>query len=135
MNYLGIDWGEKRIGLAVASDDVSLATPYSVVGNIDEIKEVVNAEEVECIVVGKPVKMSGSSVGMTKGFVTFIDELKEKIHLPIELIDERLTSKAADSLAINGGKGKLTKKKRKTSADRDAVAAMLILQSYLDQHA
>jgi putative Holliday junction resolvase len=132
MIYLGIDWGEKRIGLALGSDDVNIATPYKIVTSIDDIKEIIEVEDIKHIVIGKPVKMSGSSDDMTPDFLKFLDDFKKVINIPFDLIDERLTSIAADSLTLGRDRAKLTKKKRKTSAERDSVAAMLILQSYFD---
>jgi putative Holliday junction resolvase len=131
--YLGIDWGEKRIGLAIGSDETGLASPYEVVKDIDDIKKIIELEDVEHVVIGKPIKMSGEKDDLTAGFVQFVRDFKKAISLPVDLIDERLTSKAADSLALGKQKIKLTKKNRKTSAERDAVAAMLILQLYFDR--
>lgn len=133
MIYLGIDWGEKRIGLAIGSEDIGVATPYGVVGDVPDIKNVIEHEDVGYIVVGDPVKMSGSHKNKTKGFQDFLDRLILETHLPVDLIDERLTSKAADKLARHKGGPKSLKKARKASAERDAVAAMLILQNFFDK--
>jgi len=123
MKYLGIDWGEKRIGLAMADSSAKLAVPFKVVENINDIKQCVKEENIDVAVVGKPVKMSGDTK-LSDEFVEFISLLKEKLNIPIKIMDERLSSKEADSLIGD----------KKTKAPRDAIAAMLILQSYLDQY-
>jgi len=122
MKYLGIDWGEKRIGLALGDSETGMAIPLKVVNSIDAIRQVVSEENIDIVVVGAPLKMSGDEK-LSKQFNKFIDLLKIKLTIPVELVDERLSSKQADALA--GG--------RKTKAPRDAVAAMLILQTYLDK--
>ena len=122
MKYLGIDHGEKRIGLALGDSETKLATPFKVVSSINDIKQAIKEEDVDAVVVGKPVKMSGDEK-LSDEFNEFVNALKSKIRIPVELVDERLSSKAADALI--GGK--------KTKAPRDAIAAMLILQSYLDK--
>ena len=119
--YLGIDYGEKRIGLALGDSEIKIATPFRVVNNISEIEQAIEEENIDIAILGKPVKMSGDEK-LSDEFNKFVDALKSKLRISIELVDERLSSKAADALA--GGK--------KTKAPRDAVAAMLILQSYFD---
>jgi putative Holliday junction resolvase len=121
--YLGIDWGEARIGLALADSESKLATPHKVVPTFEEVLEVVREEQIDMIVVGQPVKMGGEELGLQKEFADFLGDLKNQTRLPISIIDERLTSKAADALPGD----------KKTKAERDAIAAMLILQSYLDR--
>ena len=123
MKYLGIDWGEKRIGLAIADSSAKLAVPFKVVENINDITQCIKEEGIDIVVVGKPIKMSGDAK-LSDEFIKFINLLKEKLDIRIEIIDERLSSKHADSLIGD----------KKTKAPRDAIAAMLILQSYLDWH-
>ncbi len=121
--YIGVDWGEKRIGLALADDSTCVASPWKVVANITEVIELIKQEKVDGVVLGLPIKMSGQNENLTETFENFKKELKKEIDVPIICFDERLTSKAAD--ALTGDK--------KTKAARDAVAAMLILQSYFDK--
>jgi putative Holliday junction resolvase len=122
IKYLGIDWGEKRIGLALADSETRIATPYKVVNNLDELIAVIKHENPDRLVLGLPIAMSGLETKRLSLDI-FIASLKSRTDKPIEFADERLTSKAADALV--GGK--------KTKAPRDAVAAMIILQSYLDK--
>lgn len=120
--YLGIDWGEKRIGTATADNISRIATPGRVVGSLEEVLQLAREEEIDELVVGTPYKMSGPEKELQPEFQKFLQELKEKAGRPVHTVDERLTSKAADDL--EGSK--------KMKAPRDALAAMLILQQYLD---
>ena len=119
---MGIDWGEKRIGLSLGDSLTKTATPFKVVNNQEEIIKIIEEEEIDVVVVGQPLKMSGSGQ-LSADFLLFLETLKVKLNVPVEIIDERLSSKAADSLIGD----------KKTKAPRDAVAAMLILQSYFDR--
>jgi putative holliday junction resolvase len=120
--YLGIDWGEVRIGLAIGDSENKIAIPFGVVKSIAEITTTIKQEDIDEIVVGEPLSMQNSELKNKKEFLAFVDEIK-KINLPIRTIDERLTSKAADALSAD----------KKNKAPRDAVAAMLILQSFFDK--
>lgn len=122
MKYLGIDWGEARIGLAIGDDEVKIASPYSVVNTKEGILDIIKKEEIDCLVVGKPVSMVNPDFPISKKFGRFIDFLKKNTDAKIELLDERLSSKAADALAGD----------KKTKASRDEIAAMLILQQFFD---
>lgn len=122
LNYLGLDWGEKRIGLATADSEVKLALPLKTVANLAEVLSVLKEEETDVIVIGAPQKMSGEAAD-NPAWVSFVAQIKEKSGLPVETVDERLSSLAADAL---GGEDKET-------AGRDEIAASIILQSYLDK--
>ena len=121
--YLGIDWGEKRIGLATADSETRIAVPYKVVAALGDIVEIINKEDINKLVVGEPITKSGDNSNLRLEFQNFVEKIKKKSGLRVELVDERLTSKAADALPGN----------KKTKAPRDAIAAMLILQTYLDK--
>lgn len=120
--YLAIDWGTKRIGLATGDSETKIALPFKVVADIREVLKAIKDEEIDEIIVGLPVKLSGAKDNLTAGFDVFVNALKSKAGLPLILADERLSSKAADALAGT----------KKTKAARDALAAMLILQGYFD---
>lgn len=122
--YLGIDWGEKRIGLALGDSLTNIATPFKVVGSIEEIEKIIEDEKVDIAIIGKPFKMQGTKIKVQVEFLSFLDLLKKRLSIPIKTIDERLSSQAADALSGN----------KNTKAPRDAVAAMLILQNYLNRH-
>jgi len=122
--YLGIDWGAKRIGLALGDSETRLASPFCVAETAVEIINIIKHEKIDYLIIGHPVKMSGEKDNLTKGFKVFLDFIKNNCDIPVELIDERLTSKAADALLGT----------KKTKASRDSLAAMLILQSYFDKN-
>jgi len=122
--YLGIDYGRKRIGLALGDSEIKIATPFKIVNNIEEIIKIIKNEEINELIIGQPLKMRGRNLKMDNDFLEFLEILKEKVAIPIKLIDERLSSKAAD--ALSGDK--------RTKAPRDTLAAMLILQTYFDKN-
>ena len=134
-NYLGIDWGERRIGLAVGDSETKIAIPFKVVNSIDEVIQIVKDEKIDTVVIGKPLKMRDIKCKMQKEFLDFLSLLEKKINIPIKTIDERLSSKEADSLLNARSKQKIAKYTRKNNkkikTPIDAVAAMLILQNYL----
>ena len=97
--YLGIDYGTKRIGLALA-DELGIALPLGKIPGVDfpdwieEMKRVVNERGVDELVIGYPIHMDGAVGKRAKEVDTFISELMEKISLPVHRVDERLTSVA-----------------------------------------
>lgn len=119
---MGIDWGEKRIGLSLGDTESRVATPLKVVKHFREVANTADDEMVDEIVLGVPYHLDKGSVGGNDDFKAFYEKLDRTFPV-IHEVDERLTSKAADRLPGD----------KKTKADRDAVAAMLILQSFLDK--
>jgi len=119
--YLGIDWGEKRIGLSLADEETYLALPFKTVPNLEELLAVIKEEGITNIVIGSPKKMSGQ-VANNPLWLNFVAQLKDRSTVPVNFLDERLSSLAAD--ALSGGK--------KDKAERDEIAATIILQDYLD---
>lgn len=120
MKFLAIDWGEKRIGVAVGNDDPKLAMPLSTASSYKELLEIIKEEEPDKIVLGNPLSMSGEA-NLSKIFNGFKNKLENDINQDLILVDERLSSISADKLA-----GKRIK------ATRDSVSAMIILESYLE---
>lgn len=119
--YLGIDWGEKRIGLAIAEEGLLIALPFKTVSNLKELMEVIQEEEIAEIVLGNPLSMRDAKLDTNEKFNNFHKLLKERTDLKINLFDERMSSKQADS--FEGDK--------KTKASRDEISAMIILQDFL----
>lgn len=125
MRILGIDYGQKKIGLAFAEG--SLAEPYKVllVGSDEEalikLGKVVKEEGVERIVVGISEAQMG---GRSKKFGL---RLRERLKTPVDFFDETLSTQDAERLSFQSG---ASRKKRKQM--EDAFAAALMLQSYLD---
>ncbi|MFA5022444.1 MAG: Holliday junction resolvase RuvX [Patescibacteria group bacterium] len=141
MAVLGIDYGAKKIGLAKSDDQNNMAFPLEILFNtgradiLKRIKEVCGQNQIEKIIVGVPVSFTAKKKEgllrpvdldnqQMKEVLAFIDWLKQNIDLPIEAEDERLSTKLANSLRKD-----LVKK-----GPDDAVAAMLILQTYLDKN-
>ena len=126
MRLLGIDYSKKRIGLAIADNQMKIASPFKTIQNgkqiIDKIKEICYNEKVEKIIVGIPKHLSGRKHELTGEIKNFGDLLEEEFGLPIIYEDERLTSKEAQEKS----KG-LSKNKEKL----DELSAQEILQGYL----
>ena len=120
--YLGIDWGEKRIGLAMANSLLKIAIPLQTVVNLEELLNVAKKESINELVLGYPVKMSGQDQDENSPFSIFLKKIKSKINIPVHLVDERLSSLEADQRVGT----------KKSKASRDEIAAMIILQSFLD---
>lgn len=118
--YLGVDWGEKRIGLALGDSENKIATPFKVVESLSALVEVIEKEKIDVIVLGLPKKMNGDQ-DLNPKFTSFFELLKAKVKTEIVLFDERLTSVQADALKV-----------KKIKQERDAISAMLILQNYFD---
>lgn len=119
---IALDWGTKRIGLALYNNEVDLIFPLNPLVSIKEIEKIVKDEDVDLIILGEPKSLSGD-LGNFKKFTAFREALERIISLPVKLIDERLTSKQADVLLGKKDKGK-----------RDSVSAMLILEAYLEKN-
>ncbi|HNU81116.1 MAG TPA: Holliday junction resolvase RuvX [bacterium] len=120
--YLGVDWGEKRIGLALADAETRLALPFMTVTDLRSLLAIIEAESIALVVVGSPRKMAGDEASNPL-FLHFLKELKSKSTVAVVTVDERLSSKAADALAGS----------KRDKAGRDEIAATIFLQNYLDQ--
>lgn len=126
---LGLDVGEKRIGLALARGDVRISHPLTtLVNDADveaELKQIIAREQITRLVVGLPRNLSGQSTAQTTIAEAFADSLGKTTGLPVILQDEALTSvKAEDELRSRG--------KPYDKGDVDALAATYILQDYLE---
>lgn len=122
--YLGIDWGEKRIGLATADEETGLSLPLGTVPNLAGVLQTIIDEEITTIVIGRPYKIGGLDIKLSPDYLKFLELLTSQITIPLHEIDERFSSKEAD--AMGGPKN--------MRAGRDEIAAALILQSYLDRY-
>ena len=133
MNCLGIDWGEKRIGLSFG-DALGLAVPISAAveatedARFEQIQSVIADREIKRLVVGMPYNMNGSTGFKAKEVQVFIEKLKTRFDLPIFTVDERLTSHQVEQ-QLKAQNRKFDRR----SGEVDSRAASLILQDYLDQ--
>lgn len=119
MRYLGIDYGAKRIGLALSDSEGSIAFPHATVGSVEEIVEVISREGVERVIIGLPLTLHGKESGESARVRQFVSGLSRRVQLPVEFENEVLTTKIAEQH---------TPRKK-----ADASAAALILQAYLDK--
>jgi putative Holliday junction resolvase len=130
VSVIGIDYGGKRIGVAV-SDSGILASPHSVIANegdvIGRLDQLGRELEAESWVVGIP-RRTRTTDGEAK-FRRFAEELRQRTCKPVVLWDETLTSVEAEARLREGGRTRAQSKQ-----DLDMYAAALILQSYLDEH-
>ncbi len=131
MRYLAIDYGTKRTGLAICDAGETLASPLAVIESnrklLTKIAEIVEAENVEAIVLGLPLNMDGTEGPQTKLVLKFADQLQAHLSIPVYLHDERLSSFAAEEKLAPAD---LTRGKQKKRLD--AVAAAEILEAFLE---
>lgn len=131
---LGLDVGDKRIGVALSDPDDILASPFTIINRSDETADIeaiigiINEHQIKQIIVGLPRSMDGSIGKQAVKVKDFTQKLGNFTEVPIEFRDERLSTVAAKRLmqAVNA-------KKSKEKARYDAVAAAIILQGYLDE--
>ena len=131
---LGIDYGKKRIGLAVTDPLQIFASPLNTV-NIQEfdsfINEYLKSEKIDAFVIGYPVQMNNKPSESVKYIDPFIRKLKKQFPgIPVHQVDERFTSQIALRTMITGG---MKKKKRQNKSIVDKISASIILQSWLDK--
>jgi putative holliday junction resolvase len=123
MRILGIDYGEKRIGLAISDESQTLARELVILSPkefYESIHEIIHEHQITKIVLGWPLNMGGKETKKTKEVESFKLKVERMTNVKVEKIDERLTSKMAKKLP--GGK-----------KDIDSLAAQIILQNFLDK--
>lgn len=123
MKYLGIDFGLRKIGIALGDDVTNIAAPLEVVENNEDLlvylATMVEQEDIDSVIVGLPSREQGE---VTKEFV---QELERIVKVPVYLEDESYSSVESQRLQKEYG----------SRVEEDALAAMLILQAYLDRNA
>ena len=134
MRVLGVDFGERRIGLAVSDDDERLAIPLDVLTRssdaqaVDAVLAVAGRERAEAIVVGEPLRLDGTAGDASLRARGFAAKLGRATALPIVLHDEALTShEAAQRLYLAGA----SRRRRRDVVH--SVAAQILLQDWLDR--
>lgn len=131
---LGIDYGKKRVGLAITDTLKIIAKGLTTVRAHDlmhYLDDLFQKEDIECVVVGYPKTLRNEPSEALNYINPFLKHLQKKFpDLKIELMDERFTSKMAFNSMIEGG---LKKKDRQNKALIDEISAAIILKSYLDQ--
>ena len=133
MRCLGIDFGLKRVGLAVSDPTGTLVSPYRTITRttrdalFDELLEILQKESVAAIVIGLPLALDGQDTLTTRQVRNFAASLGRRTELPIHLMDERLSSALAEEELNAAG---LRGQKRKAALDSQAAA--VILRSWLE---
>ena len=133
MRILALDHGTKRVGVALSDELKMIATPLEFIladpfnDFLIRLKEIIREKEVELILLGMPRNMDGSYGPAALKVREFAAVLKDKIAIPIQFWDERLTSAQAQRFLIQG---KVRREDRKEKVDKTAAA--ILLQSYLD---
>lgn len=142
MRAMAIDYGERRIGVAITDATGSIALPLETIRNtprrdgsvgagaLDRIAELVEFHQVTRIVIGLPLHMDGRIGDQAKASRRFGDRVTERTGIPIEYLDERLSSLEAERVLERGG---VRSKERRGKVD--PIAASLILQTWLGRRA
>ncbi len=135
MRVLGIDYGRRRIGLALSDEEGILASPLptyvrgrSEERDIARLATLIARHGATAVAVGLPLNMDGSRGEMARAAEAFADRIQKKTALPVELFDERLTSSEAERVLLEAN---LPRRRRKEL--RDSLSAVLILQGHLDR--
>ena len=135
MRYLGLDLGTKTCGVAITDRTHTIASFYKNITYKEEekllleIKDIVNKEEIEKIILGFPKNMNNTIRESALRTINFKETLEKLVDIPIILEDERLTTKIAHQALIEGSN--MSRGKRKKIID--GQSAIIILQSYLDK--
>ena len=133
MRILGVDFGEKRIGLAIANASSHIAQPLKVLQrknietDVKKLKEIIEEYNVKEIIMGLPLNMNGREGKKAKEAIDFSKLLEKKLSLNVRLWDERMTTIDSERVLLEAD---VTRAKRRKV--RDKLAAQLILQSYLN---
>lgn len=132
---LALDYGGKRTGIAVTDPLKIIASALTTVPSNELLKflqDYCSTEDVESFVIGYPVSLKGQTTDSTKLVEKFVEKLKSTFpEIPVNLIDERFTSKIAMQSMIASG---MSKKDRREKGNVDKVSAVIILQDFLSQN-
>jgi len=134
MRVLGIDYGDKNIGLAISDPTGIIAQPHSIIKvtslkkAANDIVEIIKEKNIEKIVIGLPLDMSGNIGNSAEKVQQFGDLIEKRINISIEYWDERFSSNGVERILRDAGIDKRQKRKKVI----DKMAAAYILQGYLD---
>lgn len=133
MGLIGLDIGEKRIGVAASDPLGKTAQPLETIPRddaaIDHLSDLARRRGARLLVVGLPLLMDGSEGAQARDVRAYAGRLAFRLGLPVEFVDERLTTRQAESFLSRTGAPRGV---RRAASDR--VAAALILGSYMEQH-
>lgn len=130
---LAIDYGTKHIGIAISDDKPSVALPFQTINIktsleaereklIEDLTRLVELEEIGTVLIGMPLKSDGSKTKLGDEIFLFSKDFQEAIDIPVEVLDERFTSKMATQLPY------------KTSRNIHELSAQILLQEYIDSN-
>jgi len=131
---LALDLGARRIGVALSDPGGVIAQPHGVIERrglretLEHVAALVAAHGVARVVVGEPLTLAGHAGRQAAAAARFVRALQARVPVPVERVDERLSTAAAERALLAGGASRARRR-----ATRDAVAAALILQTYLDR--
>jgi len=134
MKILAIDFGKKRLGFALGDTIINIAIPLKQINrknsaqDIQYIKDLIAEYDVEKIVAGYPLHMDGSKSKISAAVENFSRSLRNKAHIPVDFIDERLTSFEAEEL-LKTHQPDYRKRKKVL----DSISALVILRSYMEK--
>lgn len=135
MKYLGLDLGSRTLGISTSDQTGLIASSYKTIRHneeydklLDEVVKIIDDLKIEGIVLGFPKNMNNTIGPKGKLSLQFKEKLEKLTSVPIYLQDERLTTKSATDMLIQGN---VSRKNRKKVVD--SVAATIILQSFLDK--
>lgn len=132
--YLAIDYGDRRVGVAISDYDKQIAFPRDFLENnsalIPKIKELCEAEQVIKVIIGLPIEMDGSMGERVTKTYKFGDKLKKALDpISVDYFDERLTTKRATALLHQQGI-----KAKEQKGQKDMISAQVILDAYLESN-
>ncbi len=134
MRILALDLGSKRVGVALSDPTGTIASPVEVIavdsrrGVTARVAALVAAHEAVRVIVGLPKRLDGTEGAEARRARQFAVALQQEIGIPVELLDERLSTVEAERAMVEADASRARRRER-----RDAVAAALILQRYLDE--
>lgn len=132
---LALDFGEKRIGVAVSdplniiAQSIGAIERKGIKNDLKKVEELVKEYEAVKIIVGLPLNMDGTEGKSANRAMDFVKELKKEVQVEVEMLDERLTTAQGERIFLEAD---MSRKKRRENLDK--IAAQLILQNYLDSH-
>lgn len=137
MRYLGLDLGTKTLGIAISDKTNIIASVYTTLYFNDEdyhslimpLKEIIEKEEISTLVLGLPKNMNNTLGERAQITLEFKDMVEKELNIPVIMEDERLTSVISNNVLIEAN---VSRKKRKKKVD--GMAAVIILQGYLDKN-
>ena len=137
MRVLALDVGDRRVGVAVSDPTGTLARPLQALERASRVEDyaaitaLVTELAVELVVVGQPLSLDGSEGPQARRIGRYAKALAESLPVPVVMWDERFSTAAAEEVLLHS-RGKKKRQRARSGGELDAIAAAVILQSYLD---